>query len=406
MIIKKTTGNQAGRLHSSSQTLNSNGLPRKINILFIIDLLWDVGGTENHLYYLVKYLNKERFNCQIVTFDLREDFVKKIRDENIIVHHIPVRRLYTLNAFLMAFKLRENIKKSKIDIVQTFHFKSDTYGALISKLSGVKHIISSRRDIGNTKKKVHFHINKICNRFIDQFITVCEKVGDRITEDENVPKSKQKTIYNGVDLKKFRPPTEKEIESYKKELGISVNDFVVGTVAQFRPEKNYNIFLKAIKKVKGTVRNLKVIAIGSGETMEASRKYCMDNGLNDIVFFAGQINDIGKYISVMDVSCLVPGSNEGFSNSILEKMAMSKPLVVTDIGGNAEAVVDGENGIVIPPLDSQKLADAIVHLYKNPSIREKMGRKSRERVEKLFTLEQMIRAYEEFYEQVMGKESV
>jgi glycosyltransferase involved in cell wall biosynthesis len=273
---------------------------------------------------------------------------------------------------------------------------------VIARLSGVKHVISSRRDIGDTKKRRHLIINKICNTLIEQFITVCDAVGKRLKVDESVPESKQTTIYNGVDLNKYKLPDKAATIRERRSLAIKEDDFVTGYVANFRPEKNHDVFFEAIAKVKTEINSLKVVVVGDGPTEENCRSYCRNNGLDNIVLFVGRKNDVRKYIAVMDVACLVPGSNEGFSNSILEKMSMGKPMIVTDVGGNAESVVDGDNGIVIPPLDSQKLADAILHLYKNPSIRKEMGRQSRKRVEKFFALDNMIKAHEEFYEKVLN----
>ncbi len=373
----------------------------KINILFIIDVLWGGGGTEHHLYYLTKYLNREKFRCYIVTFDLKEMLVKKIRREGIKVFHVPVARYYTPNALYKAYELRKIIKRNMIDIVQTFHFKSDTYGVLVSRLSGVKKIISSRRDTGDTKKKWHTFLNKIMNTQINRFITVCDAVGERLSADEGIAKSRQVTIYNGVDLERFTVQNKDVISRLRSKFNISRDDFVVGTVAHFRPEKNYDIFLRAMREVKETINNLKVLAVGRGPTLNECKAYCAKNRMNDYVLFPGRVDDVRDYIDIMDVACLVPGSNEGFSNAILEKMAKGKPLVVTDTGGNAEAVKDGENGIVIPPFNHKRLAEAIIYLYDNPLLRGEMGRKSREMAEKFFSIEKMITKHEILYHEII-----
>jgi len=375
---------------------------KKINILYIIDTLCGEGGTENHLSYLARFINKEKFDCSIVSFTIWGSFADRIRASGIKVYHIPVARYYTPKVFPRCFELRKIIKDNMIDIVQTFHYKSDTFGVVTSRLSGVKHVISSRRDIGDTKNRIHIIINKFCNTLIEQFITVCDAVGDRLKADENVPESKQTRIYNGVDLNKYKLPDKDVTIRERRSLAIKEDDFVIGYVANFRPEKNHDVFFEALTKVKAEIHELKVVVVGDGPTEENCRRYCRDNGLDNIVLFIGRKNDVRKYIAVMDVACLVPGSNEGFSNSILEKMSMGKPMIVTDVGGNAESVIDGENGIVIPPLDSQKLADAIQYLYRNSSIRKEMGRKSRERVEKFFALDNMIKAHEEFYEKILN----
>ncbi|MBI5055386.1 MAG: glycosyltransferase [Nitrospirae bacterium] len=370
---------------------------RKINILFIIDTLCGKGGTENHLYHLVRNLNRDRFKCFIVAFKLNRTFTDKITAAGIPVYYIPVERCYSPYAILQALKIGRIIKENHIDLVQTFHFVSDTYGTFFSRLFGVKHIISSRRDIGDTKKARHIFINRIVNKCIEKFITVCDAVGERISTDENIPAGKQKTIYNGVDLGKYKIADSELVATSRRKLGFSSDDFVVGTVAHFRPEKNYDVFFKAVENAQGSIEHLRAIAVGQGPQLGTFKNYCRDRGLTEKVVFTGPVKDVREYISVMDVACLVPGSNEGFSNAVLEKMAMGKPLIVTDMGGNAEAVKDGENGIVIPPLDPGKLTAAITYLYRNPSVRMDMGRKSRERAELLFSMEKMIMNHERFY---------
>jgi glycosyltransferase involved in cell wall biosynthesis len=376
---------------------------RRTNILFIIDVLWGLeGGTERHLYWLVKNLDKEQFNCMIATFDL-DDSVKGImKEEGIPIYHVKVDRIYSINTLRNIFGMRRIIKENKIDLVQTFHFMSDTYGVFIAGISGVKHIISSRRDTGDTKKRIQIWLNKLMNTRIERFITVCDGVGKRLSADEGVPKLKQTTIYNGVDFEKFDIPDKDHVIELRRKYGIPGNAFIVGMVAYFRPEKNHDIFFKAMSLNKRRIKDLVVLTVGRGETYDQCKKYCMENGLGDSAIFAGKVDNVREYVALMDVACLVPGSNEGFSNAILEKMAMGKPLVVTNVGGNAEAVINNENGIVIPPLDYQSLADAVFLLYENPSMRATMGRKSRERVEQFFSMKKMISNHEHFYKNIMN----
>lgn len=376
----------------------NSGLRKRINILFIIDVLSGLeGGTERHLYRLVKQMDKDLFSCSIATFDLEGEMKEKMRKKGIDIYHIPLGSIFSLNALRKAVVLRKIMREKKIDIVQTFHFKADTYGVLVSRLSGIKYIVSSRRDTGDTKKSTYILLNKIMDILINRFITVCNKVGERLTKDEGVPISKLLTIYNGIDFNRIAVPDNICTLGIRRKIGISEDDFVVGTVAYFRPEKSYDIFFKAMLLAKKSIKNLKVITVGRGETYDQCRNFCAENNMDDWVIFAGKVDNVSDYIAVMDVGCLVPGSNEGFSNAVLEKMAMGKPLIVTDVGGNAEAVIDGENGIVIPPLDFKCLSEAVIYLHNNPSLRIEMGRKSRERVEKYFSLEKMIKSHENLY---------
>ena len=112
-----------------------------------------------------------------------------------------------------------------------------------------------------------------------------------------------------------------------------------------------------------------------------------------------QVEAGAQMLEVFDtnVGCLTPGSNEGFSNAVVEQMAVGLPMIVTDVGGNAEAVVDGENGRVIPPQDATSFSSALIDLHGNPARAAVMGRASRTRVEERFSLERMCAEHVRLY---------
>ncbi len=374
----------------------------KINILYIIDFLLNRGGTERHLINLLQLLNSERYNCYIVAFHTaKTEVTDEIKAMDIPVIHIPVGRYYTLNAVKRAFELRRIINNRQIDIVQTFHIKSDFYGAVVAYLSGVKYIISSKRDVGDLKSDFHFFLNKLVRRITKRYIVVAKAVGEIVKRREGVPADKMEVIYNGVDLNKFRPPGAAELHKSKAKLGLSESDFIVGTVAMMRPEKNHDVLLRAFEQSLTKINGMKLVIVGGGLLFEFYNNYVQQKGLEKHVIFTGFVDDVRPYLRAFDVACLVPGSNEGFSNSIIEKMAMGLPLVVSDVGGNAEAVVDGYNGFVIPSDNSDRLTEALVYLAKHPEERKEMGARSVQRVRDLFTLEGMVTAHEQLYESIM-----
>lgn len=371
--------------------------PKKINILYLIDTLRDGGGTETHLAEVSARLDRKRFNCFICAFDSdRGPFVRRI-EEKTPVACIPVGKFYGLNAVIQAFRLIKFIRENHIDIVQTFHFKSDTYGVLVSKLAGIRKIISSRRDLGDLKESRHLMLNRLLNPFIDHFIMVCNSVAEAVKRSEGVPAEKMTTIYNGVNLDRFGLDREREAAVLRKELGISRDAFVIGSIAYFRPEKAYHIFFEAVEKVRHSIKEWAVVILGDGPLEDDFKALCARSGIDGHVKFMGSVEEVSQYISLMDVICLVPNMNEGFSNAILEGMAMAKPIIATDVGGNAEAVIDGETGFIIPPDDTGRLAEAILKLYNDGDLRKEMGKRGRESMEKKFVLQDMITKMEQLY---------
>ena len=179
---------------------------------------------------------------------------------------------------------------------------------------------------------------------------------------------------------------------------------MIGNVSHFRPEKGYHIFFAAVRKVRSSIPDLRVIAVGSGEPLFSEFKHEIEKeGLGDCVFLTGYAPNVLDYLSVMDICCLTPVSNEGFSNALLEQMAMGIPVIATDVGGNREAIVHGESGLIIPPNDVNALADAIMNLYKNKKRRKSFGQNAKRRVESKFARNKMIEQMEQFYQEMYQK---
>jgi glycosyltransferase involved in cell wall biosynthesis len=376
---------------------------KRINILYIIDTLREVGGTERHLSHLVLNLPKDLFNCSVVAFDIGPNIiVDRMRSARIPVVHIPVDKEYTLNAILRAFKLSRIIRANNIDIVQTYHQKSDTFGALVATFSMAKHIVSSKRDMGQNRKPRHVALNRALSTLFDGVIVVADAVGEMITAKEGVPRSRIVRIYNGVDTAEFLPPTESQRIAERDRLGFDREDFVVGMVANFRKEKNHDVFFEGAARALRMIPSLKILAVGGGPLLEQFRTFYANDEMGSRIVFTGSTTDVIRYLWAMDVGCLIPGENEGFSNSVLEKMAVGLPLIVSDVGGNAEAVIDHENGFVIEPDNTEAFVKALVAIHADPLTRLHMGARSRELVQERYTLQAMCKSHQTYYCSLVG----
>jgi len=374
------------------------GLKKKINILFIIDeLLGFGGGTENHLATVLEHIDKDKFNPFVCTFstDYRCVF-ERINKSCSGFIYFPVRRIYTVNALIQALKLFNFIKANRIDVVQTFLFKADIYGTLIARIAGVPVIISSRRDMGDLRKKRQLLAYKFVNKLVHRFIAVCNSVRDVLVNVEGIPESKITTIYNGVDLKRFNLNFKSD-DKLRRKLNISNEAFVIGNISHFRPEKDHKTFFDAIKEVKSHIRDFKVVTLGDGPLEDYYKEYCNRIGIIENVIFNGSVTEVVPFISIMDIICIVPNKNEGLSNAIMEGMAMGKPIIGTCVGGNSELIVDGKTGFIIKPNDSENLAKLIIALYENPILRANMGNEGRLRIQRNFNVTRMVTEMESLY---------
>ncbi len=363
----------------------------------MIDWLYDFGGSEKHLYQLAKYLNHDKFQCFLIAFKYEPRFIQQYFSSN-GCKFLPFKfsKIYNLYAFMAGYKIARFIQKENIDIVQTFGMGADNYGSLIGRLGGAKLVISSRRDMGTYRKGLYRFADRVTRRLIHQYLAVCDSVGE-IVKASGVPDEKVSRIYNGIDFAEWDGVAISP-DAARKKLGIDPASFVIGNISHFRREKGYHIFFEAIKRVAAVIPNLRVFALGgNGDAYQPSLDFIKNDPILRKIVVIKQVDEIREYLSVFDIACLTPVSNEGFSNALLEEMAAGLCVIATDVGGNAEAIVDGESGVVIPPNDVDALANAMIKLYQQPALRKRLSKNARLRVQQHFTIEKMIENYENYY---------
>jgi L-malate glycosyltransferase len=377
----------------------------KITVLYIIDAFVELAGAERNLYEVATRLDKDKFRPVVFSL-ISGRLTKALNEQGVIAKDLKLKRIYGFKALIEAVKLIYFIKKEKVKIVVTYHESSDFWGGIISKIAGVPVIISSRRDMGYRLRKRHIFMYGFVNEVFDRIITVSDAVKKSIFKIENALWSRLYTVYNGVDLDKFEKPTDTQIEQMKNLLGIAAGRQVVGIIAALRPIKGHRVFLEAASKILKTLPETYFLIVGWYDNKTKYFKELSDLtkslGIENSVFFTAGRSDASDILSAIDVPVLSSRS-EGFSNTILEYMAAGKPAVATRVGGNPEAIVDGETGVLVPPDDPTALADAILMLLKNKKMALDMGLAAKKRVEELFSMRAMIDNTENLYLDMLWK---
>ena len=176
---------------------------------------------------------------------------------------------------------------------------------------------------------------------------------------------------------------------------------MIANLSHFRPEKGHATFFAALRRVSPHIPKLKVLALGAGKE-RLQRLIENDEVLRNIVT-ADKVTDVRDHLMACDIACLTPTKNEGFSNALLEEMAAGKPVIATDVGGNREAIVEGETGFVVAPGDDVAVAEKILALYRDPSLCRTMGLKARRHVEEHFSLEKMLSRTQNLYQSLLER---
>jgi len=209
-------------------------------------------------------------------------------------------------------------------------------------------------------------------------------------------------IYNGVDLARFASHPDGRAGA-RQSLGLPAEGLVMVLVANLIPYKGHDNLLRALSDMMDELPcDWRVVFVGRDDGIgQKLRSLAQELDLSEHLIWAGPQNDVVPYLTAADMGLLV-SQQEGFSNAILEAMAASLPMVVTDVGGNGEAVVDEETGFVVPPNETAALGQAILKLATDPNRRRQMGAAGRDRAEALFPMPVCISRYEQLYELLLS----
>lgn len=354
-------------------------------------------GARKSLLLLLEQLNKNKFT-PIVVCSKDGDLVRELENRKIkteILRFHGWRKLrnikYIPSTVISLVKL---IKKEKIELIHCNEFWLNPYGVISARITRIPCITHIRTSLDIKKVKNYLLAHS------DKLITVSNETRRPI---EKFPKifKKTVTIYNGVDTGKFNPNIKSD--EVRRELNIASDEIVVGVIGQLYPDKGQKTFIQAASIVLKKYPKTKFLIVGEAkkERYETQLRDVVDElGLQNEIIFTGKRNDIPQILSILDIFAL-PTLNEGFARVIIEAMACGKPVIATSVGGNSEAVINGITGFIIPMNSPYILAQKIMELTENESLRRKMGAMGRQRVVNNFSLEHYVGDIEKVYNEFL-----
>lgn len=371
--------------------------------MFVIGTM-QVGGSELHLRMIASALVKRGWRVSLCSLSgdgpLRHEFER----DGVTVYIPPVDRNNNMNivtrfaklaiaaSYLLALFLRRRTK-----IVHFFLPQAYLTGAPLALLAQVPVRIMSRRSLNvyQVSHPILREAERLCHK------TMAAILGNSLgvikdLRDEGVPDDKLGAIYNGIDLRRFRQLKSKE--ELRQSLGIGPERLVLAIVANLIPYKGHGDLLEALAIARPRLpRDWHLLIVGRDDGIgQELRRRASELAIEDHVSFLGSRSDIPELLGASDIG-LSCSHEEGFSNAVLEGMAIGLPMIVTRVGGNPEAIDDGATGFVVPPRDPVSLADAIVRLGKDPGLRATFGHAGKNRVATEYSLDHCVEQYEALY---------
>jgi glycosyltransferase involved in cell wall biosynthesis len=224
-------------------------------------------------------------------------------------------------------------------------------------------------------------------------ICVSQAVAHRLTSQYGFPRRRTVTIWNGIDLARYRPASGGDPgarATVRRDLGIDPLAPVLLCIARLAPQKCVDVVLQAVATVSSTARRLHCLVVGDGPLRRDLTRLRDALGLGAIVHFVGPQDDVRPFLEASDLY-VTASRREGFGLSLAEAMAYALPCIATDIGGHNEIVEHGRSGLLVRPESPDELARAISYLLAHEGERARLGRLGQERVRACFDLEDAMR---------------
>lgn len=365
-----------------------------MKILFFLESLHG-GGKERRSVELIRYLKEqpEEYDIELVLTE------KEIYYEDVLKTGVRITILerkgmkYDPLIFLKFIKV---CRRFRPDLIHTFGKMATFYAIPARILCGVPLVANLISDtIRSYRNYSKYHYLLMINTYFSDAVLSNSRAGLDIY---GVKPPKGRVIYNGVRLSRFGD--EVNPEEVRNEFNIDTR-FIVVMVATFSSFKDYDLFVDVAEVTAQRRNDVTFIAVGDGPELERIRSRIEDEKTGNIVL-AGRRRDVERIISASDIGLLCTKS-EGMSNSIIEYMALGKPVIATDMkGGTRELIQEGITGYCIDR-NAAKVADLIGLLLDDPGKRLSMGEKGRERINTGFSVGRMGQEFASLYQQVLAE---
>jgi glycosyltransferase involved in cell wall biosynthesis len=376
---------------------------RRIRLLLLTDTpVLAPGGSERFLQNLATRLPREHYRVTLV--QLHAGFLPppgqaSSRLPGVNLQSQPVHAVYDRSGLRAWLALRAMLKSEHFDIVQSQHEKADLLNALLPRRNGTVHV-SNRRDMGFKKSARLQQLFRFLNPRFSTVVAPARQILSGLARFEQLDALRMTWIPNGVDTRRFCPATPQTRQDARRALGLEQQAVVFGCVARLTEVKRHIDLIEAFAQVHRVAPQVRLLLIGDGPMLAQVQDRMTALGVADAVVLLSFRDDVEAILPALDALVLA-SSSEGMSNAILEAMACGLPVIATAVGGNLHLVQHETTGLLVPPRDPLSLAAAMQTLVRSPQLAQHMGACARSRVEREFSLDAMVQAFDQMYRHLL-----
>ena len=365
---------------------------------------FDTGGLENGVVNLINHLPRGAYRHMVVALTEVTDFRHRLQPEDVrcIALHKPPghgAKLYP--------RLWRLLRRYRPAIVHTrnlaaLEMQPVAWAARVPVRIHGEH----GRDVEDLQgdSRHYQRLRRLYSPFVHRYVALSKDLAGYLTDRVGIALGRIEQIYNGVDAERFRPAAGAPLRLDGCPFD-PARHFVVGTVGRMQTVKHQTLlaraFVRALALQPALRDRLRLLMVGDGPLRAQAQTILADAGVADLAWLPGERADVPELMRSLH-GFVLPSLAEGISNTILEAMASGLPVIATAVGGNAELVAHGRTGTIVPSDDTEAMAQALLRLAADPARAAAMGREGRVEVERRFSLQAMVAAYQGLYERALG----
>mgnify|MGYP000879300730 FL=1 len=366
---------------------------------------FDMGGLENGVVNLINNMSSRNYRHVVLALTEVTDFRKRIVRDDVVFLALNKPPGHALSLYPSLFRLFRELRPS---IVHTRNLAAlevlvPAWAAGVSVRIHGEH----GRDVGDfdgSSKKYQW-MRRLYSPFVSHYLALSRDLASYLTDKVRISGKRITQVYNGVDAVRFSPTDDIQRPLIPGCPFVGAQLWRVGTVGRMQTVKDQltltRAFIRALEIAPELKSRLRLALVGDGPLREGCQLLLDTAGVSALSWLPGERDDVPEIMRGLDCFVL-PSLAEGISNTILEAMACGLPVVATDVGGNADLVIHGVTGQIVPAGDVDAMAHSLVQLASSPELAQSMGRAGRQRILEKFSLDAMVGTYQGLYDRLLG----
>lgn len=351
------------------------------------------GGAQEHVFNLVSRLDRSRYDVSVCSLT-GGSAIRRFEKAG-----IPVCVIEATDDADAVESLAAHLAAIDADVVHNHMYHAEVIGTQaalrVAETGRPRPFVVGTVHSSRIRSDEDMALLRQLTPRMDHLIAVSTSIVRKI-DDEGRHGAPVSLIYNGIDLARYDQMVP--CCTLREEYGLPPEGPLVGVVARLEQEKGHPTLIDAWPAILASFPDATLLMIGEGSRLDALTAQVRDLGLERSVIFTGRRDDVPEVTKSLDVAVL-PSYREAQGLTILEAMALSRPVVASNVGGIPEMIEDGRTGLLVPPHDSTALADAILRLLRDHPLADTLARAGHDMVHDRFCVELMVRSVEAIYDE-------